>query len=183
MRFEKVISWMADNKQNSTEAVVVISECGKVIKRLPYIKWNNKNCGYSNMKEHVYSQNTNRGKMRNIDGNYLCCTIRDKTYSTHVLVAKAFIPNPMNKAQVNHIDGNKQNNHFTNLEWVSNSENMDHARREGLINANPEKFSDEFIIHINGLMKNGLKSREVKLKYGISHETVRVRMKKIESSI
>ena len=43
------------------------------------------------------------------------------------LVAQAFIPNPKNMPQVNHKDGNKENNSFTNLEWVDNRKNSIHA--------------------------------------------------------
>lgn len=57
---------------------------------------------------------------------------RRKSYLVHRLVAKAFIPNPKNKEEVNHIDGNKQNNIYTNLEWTTKQENINHAWRTGL---------------------------------------------------
>lgn len=54
---------------------------------------------------------------------------RTQKFLIHRLVAEAFIPNPENKQEVNHIDGNGMNNHESNLEWVSRSENVLHAYR------------------------------------------------------
>tara|TARA_R110000782_G_scaffold23113_2_gene60749 strand:+ start:63 stop:464 length:402 start_codon:yes stop_codon:yes gene_type:complete len=50
----------------------------------------------------------------------------------HRLVAEAFIPNPNAKATVNHIDGNKQNNDISNLEWATQGENNKHSFDTGL---------------------------------------------------
>jgi len=60
----------------------------------------------------------------------LCKNGTRKSVCVHQIVAKAFIPNPLNKPCVNHIDGDKTNNHVSNLEWATFKENETHSYKK-----------------------------------------------------
>ena len=84
----------------------------------------------------------------------ICFTIQGKSHRklVHRVVAEAFIPNNLNKPYINHINGNKLDNSIHNLEWVTNSENILHARKTGL---NPYNKPTE------GLKLGGQKTRNI----------------------
>ena len=71
---------------------------------------------------------------------HISCQIKvniPKTFSVHRLIALHFVPNPRRLPHVNHKDGNKLNNHHTNLEWCDPYYNMKHAYATGLVKRRP----------------------------------------------
>ena len=127
----------------------------------------------------VYS--TFSGKMKKMKptlnpSGYLSLQIEGKAYTVHRLVALAFIDNPENKPQVNHIDGVKTNNDVSNLEWVTNSENQLHAWKIGL---QPVRhavnccFTEEEAKQIRKeYLNESVSHRELAKKYGVSKTTI-----------
>jgi len=78
---------------------------------------------------------------------------KEKKFLVHRLVALHYIPNPNNYPEIDHIDRNTQNNHVSNLRWVTNQENMDNR---DLISNTGEKYicyqkdRDRYDIRVKG---------------------------------
>lgn len=181
--WKEFMRWTPDNYPETTEAIVMVSNLGRV-KRLHYRRWNKKNNGYSNMAEYYYVPNNNRGKQRTEKedrkdkfGKYLNVNVNGKTFSIHRLVALCFVPNPYNKEQVNHIDSNRSNNHYLNLEWVTNYENLKHARENGSFDEAVEAsrvFKDEEFESVLNIYFKVLSINKTGEAYGCSGEAVRM---------
>lgn len=95
----------------------------------------------------------------------------------HTLVALAFVPNPQNLPQINHRDGVKANNAHSNLEWVTNQQNRDHAVALGLHATGPKpaarKYTPEQVAELVALYQSGLSLHRVGRLAKLMHTTVR----------
>lgn len=80
----------------------------------------------------------------NTDG-YPQTMFNRKSTTFHILIAKAFVPNPNGYKEVNHKDGNKQNCHYLNLEWTTRGANIKHAYKLGLRNSNGARIASSKI--------------------------------------
>jgi hypothetical protein len=106
-------------------------------------------------------------------------TLIRKNYSVHRLVAMAFIPNHNGKPNVNHIDGNKLNNRVENLEWVTQSENLQHAVKLGTLKTRGEnnplaKLKTEDVLHIRKVYSEGKYTVNQLIKmYNVSEYAIR----------
>lgn len=98
-----------------------------------------------------------------------------KNYQIHRLVAIAFIPNPLKKPQVNHINGIKSDNYLNNLEWSTISENNKHALNNGLrtlpngVNHYNSRFDEKNIIEIRN---SDLSESKLALIYNVNRATI-----------
>lgn len=110
---------------------------------------------------------------KNHNGYYVVCVNRGCAVThpfIHRLVAAVFLDNPDNKPQVNHKDGNKANNHYSNLEYCTNLENATHARLNGLM---PHAVLDEDSVRrICQDLENGIGCVEISRKYGLPYTSI-----------
>ena len=108
----------------------------------------------------------------NDDGyNQVVFTINKKTQVFHVarLVGFHFIENPLQKPQINHIDKNRSNNVFTNLEWVTQSENQLHSFK----NYDRHPLDKEKREEIIKKYKEGISREKLKKEYNVTNDTIK----------
>lgn len=132
----------------------------------------------------IYSEISGRNLNKHLDKNgyekvRLISEDGRHTYSVHRLILEAFCPVPnMELLQVNHIDGNKQNNQLTNLEWVTCSENQLHAYKIGLKNQqgaqnNASKLTEQDVLEIIDLIQFKKYSLvEIGAMFNVSGDTI-----------
>lgn len=100
------------------------------------------------------------------------------TKRVHRLVADAFCKNPDDKDEINHKDGSKENNRAENLEWVTRSENEQHAYANNLVKVlkgskKPcAKLNEEDIRNIRIEYENGCLQIELAERYGVARQTI-----------
>ena len=147
----------------------IISNQGRV-KHLTYVNTNNKT-----IKERLLC-----GSLHNDGYIFVSICLGNSQYKQipkHRLVAETWIENPNNKPEINHKDGNKQNNSIDNLEWCTSSENQQHAVDNMLqpitVSTYKGKLSkeqrDEIINRYN--IEN-ISKRQLAKEYEVSHTTI-----------
>ena len=99
-------------------------------------------------------------------------------FRVHRLIAIAFIPNPKNKPQVNHKDGDKLNNNSKNLEWMTSSENTKHSfdnnlqqKGNGELNS-MSKITESEVLQIRKLYNEGQKLVPISKQFDISFQAI-----------
>lgn len=134
-------------------------------------------------KGRVYSEKRGKFLKPSVNSsNYKKVVLNGKNLYVHRLVAEAFCNNPNGLCEVNHKDGNKWNNNYTNLEWVTKSENLKHAFDMGLkttsgytrykVSKSAHRFTDYEIEEIREMYYDGMTKQEIANKIGCYSSTI-----------
>lgn len=96
-----------------------------------------------------------------------------KTIKVHRVVATVFKTNKRNLPIVNHLDGNKSNNYYKNLQWATESDNQQHALELGLRTSfSNSKFSAADIAYIRNSVKGGVKQKQIAKEFKTTPSTI-----------
>lgn len=165
------------------EGLYQISNFGRV-KRLIYA--NNFNGKSTNKLPDIFKCNKILKKYITSNGYeriMLCKNGARKRFMVHKLVAQAFIPNPLNKTQINHINGIKTDNKSYNLEWCTPRENLNHAYKNGLKPKSSNCFIKGHIPHNIQYITFGCETHTIKEWSeitGIKATTLKTRLNKLK---
>jgi hypothetical protein len=153
------------------EGIYQVSYFGNIKSLRRYVFYQNKKMI---IKEKQLKLRLNKAGYYQINTNK---TKKVKTFLVHRLVALAFIPNPENKPQVNHINGIKSDNRVENLEWCTRSENTIHSYNIGLqngrkgINHHLCKLNNDKILEIRNIGKSK-KQKDIAIIYGVTASAI-----------
>lgn len=104
----------------------------------------------------------------------LCNNGENKTYLSHILIGRTFIPNPLNLPEINHKKGLRRDNRIWELEWSTSSDNIKHAFEIGLSKKGEDhgisKLTNEQVLEI---FNSKERREELCEKYGVSITTVK----------
>jgi hypothetical protein len=155
------------------KGIYQVSNLGRV-KSLEVKRFTKANNSFSTYKEKILNQSYTK------DG-YLKITFTvnkvKKTFLVHRLVATAFIENPNNKPEVNHINGIKDDNSYKNLEWNTPVENVKHAYKNGLktpkqgVENGCSKLSEKEVLEIRKIGKTMFK-KDIAILYNVGASTI-----------
>jgi len=131
-----------------------------------------------NFEGRVRNARTKRERKQFDRRGYRRVIIERKYLAVHRLVAAAFLETDDSRPHVNHRDGDKANNHVSNLEWVTRSENLSHAVQAGLLKPHlgerngAAKLTSEQILEIRQAASLGSKQTEIARRFGVSQVLV-----------
>lgn len=143
------------------------------------------NMGRVRSLNRIVTYGENKGNYHTRTGQYLKGTLSSgyetvslsgKTHSIHVLVAKHFVEGYKEGYVVNHIDYNKVNNFYKNLEWVTAGQNILHNKKtlRGAFGESQKdsKLTNDDVVLIRNLMKDGVKQRVIAKNFNVSPTTI-----------
>lgn len=155
------------------EDLYMVSNYGRV-KSLPKI------VVYSNGKMYKYEEKVL--KLNYSNGYRTVSFVKSKVKATqkvHGLVGNIFVPNPENKPFLNHLDGDRSNNYYKNLEWSTNSENQLHAYNVLGVKAvkgeqnGQSRLTESQVREIRGIRSTGTTYKCIAIRFGVCQEAIR----------